>query len=259
MLEQPKNVVFVTPECSVLVDVLDAKPALMPQVIITEGPKYGSITFDPEKPLSFTYTCTIGEFKSTTVDKVTFTYKDTKEVTQMVTREFVLRQQGDVPRSIQTGPNSQSRCKPIRPKGTTVGTISVGNLEMPIKAFNYPAGGVMEPQKTTLAAGVSQRHMPLSAEIGTSVITWHVNYSGCWNPLNILTKKREGSIFTVTDENGESVRYRIDKKVVVRKGNYKKSWFTLVGPRQLTLVTCTGSFVDGHYKDNWVLIATPIS
>lgn len=129
---------------------------------------------------------------------------------------------------------------------------------MPIKAFTYPAGGVMEPQKTTLSAGVSQRHMPLSSNIGTSVITWHVNYAGCWNALNVLTMKKIGTTFKVTDENGKTLKYRIDKKVVVKKGNYKKSWFTLVGPRQLALFTCTGGFVNGHYKDNWVLIATPV-
>ena len=236
-----------------------ATPAPKPEIIITEQPKYGTITFDPVQPLTFFYTSNLTDLKSTVVDRVTFSYKDVTGTTKLVTREFVLKQQGDVPRLIQTGPNDQSRCKPVKPKGTTVGTISVGNVKMPIKAFTYPAGGVMEPQKTTLAAGVSQRHMPLSAEIGTSVITWHVNYSGCWNALNVLTMKKVGTIFKVTDENGKTVKYRIDKKVVVKKGNYKKSWFTLVGPRQLALFTCTGGFVNGHYKDNWVLIATPVN
>lgn len=216
------------------------------------------MTFSPTNPLSFTYTPT-SDLKSTVVDRVTISYKDVRGTTQLVTREFVLARQGDVPRLIQTGPNDQGKCKPRKPTGTTVGRISVGNVSLPIKAFNYPAGGVMEPQKTTLAAGVSQRHMPLSSNIGTSVITWHVNYSGCDNALNVFTKKKVGTTFTVKDETGVTTEYRIDKKVVVKKGSYEKSWFTLVGPRQLTLVTCTGQFKNGHYKDNYVLIATPVN
>ena len=233
-------------------------PAPSPVILITEPPKFGTITFDSVNPYSFFYTSNLTDLSSTVVDRVTFTYKDVKGTTRVVTREFVLKQQGDVPRIIQTGPNDQRKCKPVKPTGTTVGKISVGNLTMPIKAFTYPAGGVMEPQKTTLSAGVSQRHMPLSSNIGTSVITWHVNYSGCWNALNVLTTKKVGSTFKVTDENGKTVKYKINKKVVVKKGNYKKSWFTLVGPRQLALFTCTGGFINGHYKDNWVLIATPV-
>ena len=242
-----------------MVEVPKATPAPKPEIVVTEQPKYGTITFDPINPLTFYYTWNSTDLSSTVVDKISFTYKDIKGTTGVVTREFVLKQQGDVPRLIQTGPDARGKCKPIKPTGTTVGKISVNNVSLPIKAFTYPAGGVMEPQKTTLSADLSQRHMPLSAKVGTSVITWHVNYSGCWNALNVLTQKKIGSTFKVTDEKGKTLIYRIDKKVVVKKGSYNKSWFTLVGPRQLALFTCTGAFSNGHYKDNWVLIATPVN
>lgn len=153
---------------------------------------------------------------------------------------------------------SSAACKPTKPKGKTIGTISVGNLNMPIKAFNYPAGGIMEPQGTTLAAGLSLRHMPLNSTLGTTVITWHVNYNGCWSPLNVLMGKEEGFVFTLIGEDGVKNRYRIDQKLTVKKGNYKKSWFNLVGPRQVALFTCTGNFVGGHYDKNMVFIATPV-
>ena len=258
-MQEPKNVVFVTPTTPTVVEVPKATPAPKPEIVVTEQPKYGTITFDPINPLTFYYVWNGADPESTAVDKVTFTYKDVKGTTKVVTREFVLKQQGDVPRLIQTGPDARGKCKPIKPTGTTVGKISVNNVSLPIKAFTYPAGGVMEPQKTSLSAGLSQRHMPLSAKIGTSVITWHVNFNGCWNALNVLTQKKVGSTFSVTDEKGKTLKYRIDQKVVVKKGNYKKSWFTLVGPRQLALFTCTGGFSNGHYKDNWVLIATPMN
>lgn len=152
---------------------------------------------------------------------------------------------------------SAAKCVPTKPTGKTVGEIKVGDVEMPIKAFNYPAGGVMEPQKSTLMAALSQRHMPLSSTMGTSVIVWHVNYSGCVNELNTLTYKSVGSTFSIVDENGKTTKYKISKKYEVVKGNYKKEWFTLIGPRQLLLATCTGTFANGHYKENSILIAVP--
>ncbi len=148
-------------------------------------------------------------------------------------------------------------CNPIKPKGKTVGQIAAGSVSMPIKSFNYPAGGVMEPQKTTLAAAVSLRHQPLNSPLGTSVIVWHVNYSGCNNALNVLTTQSAGYKFKVTDEDGETKSYVISKRSKVKKGDYKESWFDLIGPRKLLLVTCGGAFKNGHYEDNVVIIATP--
>jgi hypothetical protein len=152
---------------------------------------------------------------------------------------------------------SAAACKPVKPTGKTVGTIKAGSLEMPIKQFMYPAGGVMEPQKSTLMAAVSQRHMPLSSTLGTSVIVWHVNYAGCVNELNTVTYKAIGSTFSIVDEKGKTTKYKISKKYEVAKGKYKKEWFTLIGPRQLLLATCTGAFANGHYKENSIIIAVP--
>lgn len=153
---------------------------------------------------------------------------------------------------------SSAACIPVAPKGKTIGTITAGSVKMPIKAFNYPAGGVMEPQGTTLAAGLSKRHMPLNSTLGTSVLTWHVNYKGCWNALNVFMSQKRGFTFKIKDEDGKTTSYRVDQKLTVKKGNYKKSWFTLIGPRQVALFTCTGAFKNGHYEENMVFIATPL-
>jgi hypothetical protein len=74
-----------------------------------------------------------------------------------------------------------------------------------------------------------------------------------------MFERKIGSRFEIIDENGEKQTYKVTKKLEVKKGDYKKSWFTLVGPRQLTLVTCTGKFVNGHYDKNLVVIATKVS
>ena len=153
---------------------------------------------------------------------------------------------------------SLAACKPVKPKGTQIGTVNVNSSKVPIIPFSYPAGGVMEPQKTTEALFMSLRHMPLSSSIGTTVLAWHINANGCWSELNFLIgDEKVGSRFRITDETGVTKTYRITDISVVKKGKYKKSWFSLVGPRKLALFTCTGAFIDGHYVDNKVIIAEP--
>jgi hypothetical protein len=70
--------------------------------------------------------------------------------------------------------------------------------------------------------------------------------------------KEEGFVITLEGEDGVRTKYKIEKKLVVKKGDYKKSWFTLIGPRQIALFTCTGTFIKGHYDKNMVFIATPL-
>ena len=149
-------------------------------------------------------------------------------------------------------------CAPVKSSGKSVGKISIGSISIPIKAFNYPAGGVMEPEKNTTAAGLSQRHMPLSSEVGSSVLLWHRDYKGCLHPLNAFMSKKAGTQFSITDENGDAKKYRLSLVKVIKKGEYQESWFDLMGPRQLVMFTCTGVFKSGHYEKNMVFVATPI-
>ena len=154
--------------------------------------------------------------------------------------------------------NSAAACSPVTPKGQRVGSINVGSAKVPIIPFTYPAGGVMEPQKTTEALFMSLRHMPLSSSIGTTVLAWHVNFNECQSDLNtMIGDEKVGFRFKITDETGVTRTYRISEIAVVKKGNYKKSWFSVVGPRQLALFTCSGAFKNGHYLDNKVFIAVP--
>lgn len=148
-------------------------------------------------------------------------------------------------------------CPPGKIDGKTVGKINVGDVEVNIKNVDYPEGKDLSPPKSPLNAGVSIRHQPLSAESGSSIIVWHVNYKGCQGKLNVVNKKKLGYKFNVIDENGKSVEYAISKKVQVKKGNYDPMWFMLSGPRQLVLVTCIGKVINRSYTDNLVIIATP--
>lgn len=150
------------------------------------------------------------------------------------------------------------KCVPVKAKGKVIGKVMYAKVNMPIISFLYPEGGVMEPQKSTLMVGLSGRHMPLSSTVGTSVLVWHVNYNYCWNPMNFITQQKAGYVFKLVDEKGATHKYAISRKYVVNKGDYEESWFDLVGPRKILLVTCTGEFKHGHYTQNTVLIAKPV-
>lgn len=312
VVENPEKVIFVKPDEPKIIILPELKDIPSENIEITEEPKFGDLTVNPDS--SLTYVSNLTDPTSTVVDKFEITYTELSGEVVVANREIVLAQEGDVPSIIQTGlagngslnslfsallislfvgvvtsrkrmrkgnksfagiaavlmglslvvvpiaqPSADAACKPVKPTGKTVGRIKVGSVNMPIKAFTYPEGGVMEPQKSTLLAGLSMRHMPLSSDLGTSVITWHKDYSGCVNELNIMFDRKIGSTFQITDENGDIQRYEITRKLEVKKGNYKKSWFTLVGPRQLAMFTCTGKFSNGHYEKNLVVIATKVS
>lgn len=151
-----------------------------------------------------------------------------------------------------------ARCPDPKKDGATVGKIIVGKTTVDVKQVSYPAGGEVDPPKSPLNAGVSLRHMPLSSPIGSSLIVWHVNYAGCVGKLNVVTKQKVGTVFSIVDEKGFKNKFKITQRVTVLKGKYKQSWFTLTGPRQLVMVTCTGRVRNGHYDKNLVVIAIPV-
>lgn len=151
------------------------------------------------------------------------------------------------------------KCPPAKSDGKTVGKIEVGSVTVNVKNVDYPEGKDLNPPKSPLNAGVSIRHQPLSADTGSSIIVWHINYNGCQGKLNVINNKKRGYQFSVKDENGTTTQYEVSKKVQVKKGKYDPDWFMLSGPRQLVLVTCTGKVVNRSYKDNLVIIATPVT
>ena len=150
-------------------------------------------------------------------------------------------------------------CPDPKKDGKTIGKVIVGKTNVDIKYVDYPAGGVMNPPASPLNAGLSIRHMPLSSPIGSSLIVWHVNYKGCDGKLNVITDKKVGYKFDVIDEKSYKSQFKIKQIIQVVKGKYKEEWFQLSGSRQLVFVTCTGTVVNRHYKDNLVIIAVPVN
>ena len=152
---------------------------------------------------------------------------------------------------------SAAKCPASNLDGKTIGTIKYGSISVPIKSVTYPISGVLNPPKSPLFAGISARHKPLSAKVGSSIIVWHVNYKGCSGKLNPIIKSKKGAKATITDENGKNKKYKITSNFSVPLGEYMAEWFTLDGPRQLVFVTCTGKVVKGRYTRNQIVIAVP--
>lgn len=110
-LDDPEKTIYVDPkEPEVIPPGSFPTPPNSP-IIITEPPKYGDIKETPGG--GFIYTSLITNPKSTLVDSVTFTYTDLAGKTVVVRKQFVLRQQGDVPSIIQTGYDDNGSRNPL--------------------------------------------------------------------------------------------------------------------------------------------------
>ena len=157
----------------------------------------------------------------------------------------------------QTSAQAVSNCDPIDLGKKAIGSIKVGKTVVDLERFTYPAGGDLYPPDDARVAGVSARHQPLSARVGSTIIAWHDYWDGCYGSLNVLSTKKPGFTFSVTDGKGKTRKYEIVEVTTVKMGNYPASWFTLNGPRQLVLVTCAGKLVNGHKVLNSVVRAVP--
>lgn len=130
---------------------------------------------------------------------------------------------------------------------------------MPVKRVPFKRGQALHPPDTNQAAGLSNGHAPLSARMGTTVITWHVRFGpGCDGTLNPLLKAPIESTFSVRPVGKPAKEYRIAARREVRKGKYQAAWFRQTGPHQLALFTCAG-LKGGQFRNTAVIIATPVS
>lgn len=177
------------------------------------------------------------------------------ELFQIGASVFVLRY-GDIPRLIDTG--STAKCPSSSLGGRTVGRVRFDGISVPVKSTSYRRGGVFAPAPSAKIAGVSTRHQPLNATEGTTFIGWHVRYgAGCYGTLNPLIAKPVGYQFTTTDATGQATVWEITERHLINKGDQRRAWFTLNGPRQLVMATCAG-FKNGKFRKNYVIIAKPV-
>ena len=103
-VEDPKNVIFVTPsepKVITVAEIVDQPRAPNTPIVVVIEPKYGEIQASPTG--NFIYTSNIEDPTSIVVDVVGFRYTNLSGAAVVVRKEIVLAQQGDIPRIVQTG------------------------------------------------------------------------------------------------------------------------------------------------------------
>jgi len=104
-VEDPKNVIFVTPNEPVVVTSKELTGRANTPIEIVTEPSYGTVEVQSNGNLI--YTSNLSDPKSATVDVVEYKFTNLSGAVVIARKEFVLSQSGDVPRIIQTGePNS---------------------------------------------------------------------------------------------------------------------------------------------------------
>lgn len=151
-----------------------------------------------------------------------------------------------------------SSCPSASVGGKAVGYVGVGKLRVPIKNVRMARDRIMDGAASNRVASLVTNWRPLSAKKGTTVLLWHSRFGkGCEGTLNVLFRTPPGGTFTVTDAKGKAHRYKIRAIAIVPKGKYQRPWFAYNGPRQMTLVTCTG-LVRNTFTKNYIITAVPV-
>lgn len=104
-VEDPKNVIFVTPNEPVVITSKELTGIPNNPIVIVIEPVYG--TAEVQDNGSLTYTSNLTDPKSSVVDVVEYKFTNLSGATVVARKEFVLQQSGDVPRIVQTGEPNQ--------------------------------------------------------------------------------------------------------------------------------------------------------
>ena len=100
-VEDPKTVIFVTPNEPVVISSRELTGTPNTPIQIVSPPQYG--TAEVRNNVSLVYTSNLTDPKSTVVDIVVYQYTNLSGSVVVARKEFLLKQEGDVPRIIQTG------------------------------------------------------------------------------------------------------------------------------------------------------------
>jgi hypothetical protein len=112
-LEDPEKTIYVDPKEPEVIP-----PGSFPNtppntpITIVEPPKFGELKETPGG--GYIYTSYITNPKSTVVDTVVFSYTDLSGKTVVLRKQFVIRQQGDIPSIIQTGYEPSNPWNPMK-------------------------------------------------------------------------------------------------------------------------------------------------
>ena len=145
------------------------------------------------------------------------------------------------------------------PRRLVVGGV---DITMPIQATGVTADGQMELPPDPREGGW-YRFGALPGDLeGSALLGGHVDSLRYGTgPLARLAEVRAGARVTVTDADGQRLRYRVTSVERISKGALPVDrLFDPNGPHRLVIVTCGGRFLPdaGGYEDNIVVIAEPV-
>lgn len=144
-------------------------------------------------------------------------------------------------------------------------SISVGGAESaPVDSIQVTdEGALIPPQDVSRLGWYSASAVPgAKGNVGSSVITGHVNFAGQGEGYAAkFVHMEEGETFTIA-VNGEDREFRVTKAPyhVTKGADFADVMDDQDGKNRVVLVTCGGDFVGGSlgYADNVITIAEPV-
>lgn len=159
--------------------------------------------------------------------------------------------------------NSPAEAAPVEIP-STIGTQAPDLLSVP--ALGISATIVTSPLRNNALVIPSSQYVgeytegtPLTGTEGTTLLVGHVNFpDGSMGAMGPITYAKPGQIINASDGTGRIHAYRIATVATYVKQALPDEVFATTGPRRLVLVTCGGPVINGYYRDNVVVTATPM-
>lgn len=133
------------------------------------------------------------------------------------------------------------------------------DIDVPVDPVGVQDDGLMELPANPARAGWYRFGPDLAARQGSVVIAAHVDsLQYGLGPFVGLRDLRSGAEVVVTDEEGRTVRYTVDRVRHVQKAKLPvEGLFTRDGAPRLVLITCGGTFdrTTRTYSDNIIVTA----
>lgn len=175
--------------------------------------------------------------------------------------------------SSHAGSSTSRSTTPVAPPGGNAVKPAQGD-QLP-NTIQLPRGGsayLVHVQVTSdgslpVPAGLKQAvwwGTGLTASAGATVFAGHINWAGQTGPFAELWSDGVGNIVTISDNSGKQWRFRVTQVLTLTKTSLPAqapALFSASGPHRIVLATCGGEWLASahEYKDNRVLVATPIS
>lgn len=163
----------------------------------------------------------------------------------------------DVPRTAATA-------APVAASDPPAGVaIEALGIDVPIVPVGVDGTGFMEIPEDPAIGGWYRFGPEPSTGAGNTVIAAHIDSPDYpIGPFASLRDAPEGAEVRVTSAAGVESRWAVETVTYYAKTDLDTDMlFSRTGPASLVLVTCGGEFdaSTGHYRDNVVLVATPMS